>query len=71
MLKFLSKQEIIEKLQSLPDLPVVIERDTDVVRSTVITKIEVVKAYQYKHNPEVYVDYNEKDQILQDVIWIS
>ena len=71
MPKVLSKQEIIKKLQSLPDLPVVIERDTDSVRSTVITKIEVVKAYQHKHNPEEYVDYADKDQILHDVIWIS
>lgn len=73
MNKFLTKDEIIQKLQSLPDLPVVFERDTEQLMSTMITSIEVVyanKTYDY----EKYGEYNRSSQdekVNEKVIWIS
>ena len=70
MPKFLTKQEIIEKLQSLPDLPVVIERDCDVLRSTRITKIEVVEASKGQTEHGEYNDWGTHEYD-EKVIWIS
>jgi hypothetical protein len=72
MNKFLSRQEIIEKLQSLPDLPIVIMRDSDVLRSTGITRIEIVesaKGSHYKDQGEYY-DWGTH-KFDEKVIWIS
>ena len=46
---FLTKQEIIEKLQSLPDLPVVFQLDCDVLCSSGVRSVEVVEAVKGSH----------------------
>jgi hypothetical protein len=50
MPKFLTKQEIIEKLQSLPDLPVVVMNDSISGTLNTISFVEVVKATLYEPN---------------------
>ena len=78
MNKFLTKQEVIDKLASLPDLPIVIERDTEVLSSTGITSIEIREcvraADQYFNNYMEYSSYIGKDEETKPkyrVIWIS
>lgn len=54
MNKFLTKQEIIEKLQSLPDLPIVVMNDSYSGTLDAITSIKVVKAKHYEPGSEAY-----------------
>lgn len=76
-MKFLTKNEIIEQLSKLPDLPVVFERDTDELRGTMVTKIEVIDAKRKNKIREEF-DYGEYDDFfdvsnepVEQVIWIS
>jgi hypothetical protein len=47
MSKFLTKQDIIEKLQSLPDLPIVVMNDSHSGTLDKVASVEVVKAIRY------------------------
>lgn len=72
MPKFLSKQEVIDILESLPDLPIVIERDCDSLRSTGIQQIEVRKSCKSKRDFDIYHEYMDTHaDLTEDVIWIS
>ncbi len=74
MKTFLTRQQIIDTLSSLPDLPVVIERDTDQLMSTKIESIEmreVVKGDDYNRQGEFYPSYFDDNKISEKVIWIS
>lgn len=70
----MNKDEIIKKLQELPnDLPIVFYRYNDSVTNIgdKIENIEVVKAYKcYGRYQKYDHDYNRKDKLF-DVIWIS
>jgi hypothetical protein len=74
MKTFLTRQQIIDTLSSLPDLPVVIERDTDQLMSTKIESIEireVVKGADYNGQGEFYPSRLYPNRISEKVIWIS
>lgn len=75
-MKFLTRQEIIDKLQSLPDLPVVIQLDCDILSSSGITSVEVRNSAKGSH----YIDdqeysnrrcYSVEGETTEQVIWIS
>lgn len=72
-MKFLTKSEIIEKLQSLPDLPVVIEVREGTLDCSLTTSIQVVRATRqlmYDYGREYYV-YEESEKGEEDVILIK
>ena len=71
MRKYLTKQEIIEKLQSLPDLPVVRELDCDSIRAEGISAITVRKAIRQPQYGNRYTDLTDEGGIEEDVIWIA
>jgi hypothetical protein len=55
MRKFLTKQEIIDKLNSLPDLPVVHRLECDELWNCGITEIEVIENMMlYRENEMEY-----------------
>lgn len=63
MEKFLTKQEIIDKLNSLPDLPVVYQLDCDDLRNSGVTQIEVIEAVLYDENR---MEFHKIDEYLQE-----
>ncbi len=69
--RILTKQEIIEKLQSLPDYPVVFQRDCEQLRSTLVTSIEVKDAYKDTGTNEYCDFYDKLNKPYEKVIWIS
>jgi hypothetical protein len=75
-MKFLTKQEVVDALNALPDLPIVIERDSDVLRSTGIQSVEVKNCTRGSHCDDQgeYDDFIGKDdegKPIEKVIWIS
>ena len=76
MARFLTRQEIIDKLQSLPDLPVVYRLDSDALMSSGIQNIEVIdcaKGYYYNEDQEYESRkcYKFDYETTEKVIWIS
>jgi hypothetical protein len=52
--KFLTKQEIIEKLQSLPDLPIVVMNDSYSGTLDRVTSVEISNANPYEPGSDAY-----------------
>ena len=77
MRTYLTKQQIIDTLQSMPDIPVIVVADTDQIRCYRPEKIEIVKArpedYSKDGSQWTDLDYigNHQHPLLQDVILIT
>lgn len=78
--KFLTKQQIIDKLKILPDLPVVFECGTDVISNNCISSIEILPGRLNWHsNMEHMREYdtynpeskNYEDYQIEQIIYIK
>lgn len=81
----LTKLEIINILQGLPDLPVVYQMDCDQLMSSTVSKIEVVSAVKgsdyaiygeydkvnENEDSEYFIKIYGNDKVIENVIWIS
>ncbi len=75
----MTKDELITKLNELPNLPVVVELDCDTLRSKDVKNIEVKKVKKLKKFDYHLQEYDDSNRSLErvdsqpiiEVIWIS
>jgi CRISPR/Cas system CSM-associated protein Csm4 (group 5 of RAMP superfamily) len=73
-MSYLNKYEIIEKLQTLPDLPIVVMNDSHSGTIDKVTSIKVVKASNLRFNPNsdsYFLCDDSCDSFTHEVILIS